>query len=155
MTYKFFCDLEAELNKRTTDTALWPEWEYCAFGTPTQHVVLYEFGMDDDYPTYVRLVTEPSGTVEDGLHFPMFTVIVSVNGERDTVYEGDDREIAIAHALSVATKIETEWVPVEHLDHGFEHEGLWITDRTKSPCGRFDLTAEESDKLYGKETNNG
>ena len=32
---------------------------------------------------------------------------------------------------------------------GFEHEGQWITDRTKSPCGRFDLTEEESLKTYG------
>ena len=31
----------------------------------------------------------------------------------------------------------------------FEHDGIMITDRTKSPCGRFDLTPEESDKLYG------
>jgi len=31
----------------------------------------------------------------------------------------------------------------------FEHDGIMITDRTKSPCGRFDLTDEESDKLYG------
>jgi len=36
-------------------------------------------------------------------------------------------------------------------EHGFEHEGTWITDRTKSPCGRFELTPEESEKLYGKE----
>tara|TARA_R100001440_G_scaffold20918_2_gene34629 strand:- start:23 stop:253 length:231 start_codon:yes stop_codon:yes gene_type:complete len=31
----------------------------------------------------------------------------------------------------------------------FEHDGIMITDRTKSPCGRFDLNDEESDKLYG------
>lgn len=39
------------------------------------------------------------------------------------------------------------------MDDGFEFEGIWITDRTKSPCGRFDLTPEEADELYGKETN--
>ena len=37
------------------------------------------------------------------------------------------------------------------VEDGFEHEGMWITDRTKSPCGRFELTPEESEKLYGKE----
>ena len=36
------------------------------------------------------------------------------------------------------------------VEHGFEHEGMWITDRTKSPCGRFDLTEEESLKTYGR-----
>lgn len=33
----------------------------------------------------------------------------------------------------------------------FEFEGVMITDRTKSPCGRFDLTEEESIDLYGAE----
>jgi len=33
---------------------------------------------------------------------------------------------------------------------GFEHDGVWIEDRTKSPCGRFDLTPEQSDETYGK-----
>ena len=109
MDVKFFKQLEAELNDRTNQIE--PEWEYCAFGTPTQHVVLYEFGMDDDYPTYVWLVTEPSGTVEDGLHFPMFTVIVSVNGEKDTVFEGGDRNTAIAFAIAKAVQVENEWIP--------------------------------------------
>ena len=145
MRHEFFSDLEAELNRRTADTALWPEWVYHSNWLNAIEGIAYDFGMDQDFPTFVRLLYSQQ----------KFQVVVSVNGEKDTVYEGGDREIAIAHALSVATKIETEWVPVEHLDHGFEHEGLWITDRTKSPCGRFDLTAEESDKLYGKETNNG
>jgi len=34
---------------------------------------------------------------------------------------------------------------------GFEYGGIWILDRTKSPCGRFDLTPEEADNLYGKD----
>lgn len=32
----------------------------------------------------------------------------------------------------------------------FEFEGVTITDRNKSPCGRFDLTPEESKDLYGE-----
>jgi len=39
------------------------------------------------------------------------------------------------------------------MDDGFEFEGIWITDRMKSPCGRFDLTPEQADELYGKEIN--
>jgi len=32
---------------------------------------------------------------------------------------------------------------------GFEHEGIWIEDSTKSPCGRFDLTPEQQRETYG------
>ena len=32
----------------------------------------------------------------------------------------------------------------------FEFEGITITDKSKSPCGRFDLTPEQSKELYGK-----
>jgi hypothetical protein len=39
-------------------------------------------------------------------------------------------------------------------DDGFEFDGVWITDRYKSPCGRFVLTQEQSDELYGKDTDN-
>jgi hypothetical protein len=35
-------------------------------------------------------------------------------------------------------------------EDGFEFEGVWITDRYKSPCGRFDLTEEQSKELYGE-----
>ena len=143
LPYKFCIGLEDELNERTKQIE--PEWEYCAFGTPTQQVVMYEFGTDDDFPTYVWLVISPNGHVEEGLHF---SVIVSVNGERDTVYEGADRNTAIAFAIAKAIQIENEWVPIIQ-DDGFEHEGVWVTDRTKSPCGRFDLTPEQSREIYG------
>lgn len=32
----------------------------------------------------------------------------------------------------------------------FEFEGVTITDRNKSPCGRFDLTPQQSKDLYGE-----
>ena len=37
------------------------------------------------------------------------------------------------------------------MDEGFEFDGIWITDRTKTPCGRFDLSPEQSDEMYGKD----
>lgn len=37
------------------------------------------------------------------------------------------------------------------MQDGFYFGGIWILDRTKSPCGRFDLTPDEADNLYGKE----
>ena len=33
--------------------------------------------------------------------------------------------------------------------HSFEFEGVMITNRLKSPCGRFDLSEEESSEFYG------
>lgn len=142
----FLETLTDELNARTDQIDA--DWDFCVFGTPSQYVALYEWGMDDDFPTYVWVVIEPNAYVEDGLHFPTYTVIVGVNGERDTVYEGKDRDTAIATAIAKAVQIDNEWVPND-VEHGFEHEGMWITDRTKSPCGRFDLTEEESLKTYG------
>ena len=46
--------------------------------------------------------------------------------------------------------MDAENVPtIEDEEDGFEHEGMWVTDRTKSPCGRFDLTPEQSREIYG------
>jgi hypothetical protein len=43
-----------------------------------------------------------------------------------------------------------EKLQAEHLKRGgFEHEGVWIEDSTKSPCGRFDLTPEQQRETYG------
>jgi hypothetical protein len=142
MRHEFFSDLEAELNRRTTQIE--KEWVYHANWLNAIEGIAYDFGMDQYFPTFVRLLYSQQ----------KFQVVVSVNGERDIVYEGDDRNTAIAFAIAKAVQVENEWIPND-VETGFEHDGLWITDRTKSPCGRFDLTAEESDKLYGKETNNG
>ena len=38
-------------------------------------------------------------------------MIVSVNGEKDTVYEGGDRNTAIAFAIAKAVQVENEWIP--------------------------------------------
>ena len=61
-------------------------------------------------------------------------------------WTGNDRNQAIKNAIDYACHLQAQ-----HLRHGgFEHEGVWIEDRTKSPCGRFDLTPEQSEETYGK-----
>ena len=141
MNKSFYTSLAAELNNRTKDIE--PEWEVLSHG------VSYDWNNvnDDGFLTYVE-VSFGNDPVGDWLK--KYTVTISVNGERDDVYQGTDRNTAIAFAIAKAIQIEKEWVPVD-VEDGFEHEGTWITDRTKSPCGRFELTPEESEKLYGKE----
>ena len=73
-----------------------------------------------------------------------YSITVSVNGEIDyTSWDGDDREEAMVQAI-----IEAEKMMSMDADTGCEHDGQWITDITKSPCGRFDYTVEESVKEY-------
>lgn len=54
-----------------------------------------------------------------------------------------DEEFSIGHALESMHGWKREQY------EGFEHDGVWITDHTKSPCGRFDLTPEQSKATYG------
>lgn len=53
-----------------------------------------------------------------------------------------DAEYSMGHAIEPSNG----WKPKVE---GFEHDGIWIADKMKSPCGRFDLTEEESIELYG------
>tara|TARA_R110000823_G_C15663001_1_gene472302 strand:- start:28 stop:456 length:429 start_codon:yes stop_codon:yes gene_type:complete len=60
-------------------------------------------------------------------------------------WAGSNRNQAIKKAIDYACDLQRQ-----HLRRGVEHEGVWIEDRTKSPCGRFDLTPEQSEETYGK-----
>ena len=140
----FYDALADELNARTNQI----DADWYALPPHYGHTdISYDFSVpenDDGFPTRVLLKT---WLFDDE---PEFEVRVVVNGEHDTAYKGKDRNTAIAFAIAKAVQIENEWVPVPNdVEHGFEHEGMWITDRTKSPCGRFDLTEEESLKTYG------
>ena len=135
----FYDALADELNARTNQIDA--EWE-TATCNDVAHGVIYVWGMDSKFPTHVSINFDNAPAVN------VFTVCSSVNGERETVYEGKDRNTAIAFAIAKALQIDSEWVRND-VEHGFEHYGSWITDRSKSPCGRFDLTPEESEKLYG------
>ena len=95
----FYDALANELNQRTNQIEA--EWE--ASRNPFGGAVTYHWNNvnDDGFPTCVCVTREPD-----------FRVTVSVNGEFDTVYEGADRNTAIAFAIAKAIQIENEWVPI-------------------------------------------
>ena len=67
-----------------------------------------------------------------------------------TIFFTNDEDEAIAEAVKLAKQMHNEFMPVVEEDQdGFEHEGMWITDRMMSPCGRFELTEEQSKEIYG------
>ena len=101
-----------------------------------------------DCPKGIRCDFAPGTSVKVLTNLWGIRVVSIVNGDHDVVYDGDSREQAIKIAIAKTVQIHKEWIPND-VEHGFEHEGQWITDRTKSPCGRFDLTEEESNELYG------
>jgi len=70
---------------------------------------------------------------------------VDCYGYHDFDMVTNDRNKAIKKAIEAAIDLQAQ-----HLRRGVEHEGVWIEDRTKSPCGRFDLTPEQSEETYGK-----
>jgi len=76
----------------------------------------------------------------------IYAITISVQGNCDySAYAGNNRNKAIKAAIDYACELQEK-----HLRcGGFEHEGTWVEDRTKSLCGRFDLTEEESKALYG------
>ena len=133
----FYDALANELNQRTNQIEA--EWE-----AGHDYVVYHWNNVNDDgLPTNVRVTYGLNRNAES-----VYFVITSVNGSRTHVYIGENRNTAIAFAIAKAIQIENEWVPIIQ-DDGFEHEGVWVTDRTKSPCGRFDLTPEQSREIYG------
>ena len=119
------------------------------------------FYLDNDTETYVQLFAFMTQEDADLEELDMYAITVSCNGETDyDTWSGDSRDEACQRAALAAVKLRERYDEVlkekaeEEDDEivikwGFEHEGMWITDRTKSPCGRFDLTPEESEKLYG------
>ena len=105
------------------------------------------FELSNDAETYVQLFAFE--TLEDMKaegFTERFSVLVMKEGNPD--YELDlvtnNEAEAIAYAVQQAKDMHDE-----QDEKGFEFDGMWIDDRLKSPCGRFDLTEEESIALYG------
>ena len=147
----FHAALLAEIRSMEASKMAGITWENSSYSNAACGSILYTH--DNDHESYVQLFafeTKADAIQELGEEYgTQYSITVSVNGEIDyTSWDGDDREEAMVQAIIAAEKMMSM-----DADKGFEHDGQWITDRTKSPCGRFDLTAEESDKLYGKETN--
>jgi hypothetical protein len=119
------------------------EWRHSSWHNDATGSILCE--VDGDTETYVQLFAFDDLEVMEMEGFSnIYSITVSKGGEAAyAFYESNDR----AEAIEVANRTVAELEAM-----GFVHDGVWITDRTKSPCGRFDLTTEESDALYGKET---
>ena len=127
------------------------KWENSSYSNDACGSIMYAH--DNDHETYVQLFafeTKADAIQELGEEYgTQYAIKVSINGETDweDAWDGDDREEAMVQAIIAAENMMS--MDADNAEHGFEHEGMWITDRTKSPCGRFDLTEEESLKLYG------
>ena len=149
---EFYSKLCADVNLASRD-----EWVVSNYHNDACGSVC--FYLDNDTETYVQLFAFMTQEDADDEELSRFAITVSCNGETDwqTQWIGNSRDEACQQAADAAVKLRERYAAVTERwwddekgdDTGFEYEGLWITDRTKSPCGRFDLTPEESEKLYG------
>ena len=83
-----------------------------------------------------------------------FGVVVTKDGEGsyDLDFATNRKSKAIAYAVQRAKELQDEQDVKDYeaeCAKGVEWQGVWIEDRTMSPCGRFHLTEEQSVALYG------
>jgi hypothetical protein len=114
--------------------------------------------VDSEGEWYVQLFAFESKEAAQVEEFDaIYATRIVKNGEDDwhnpLVIATDDMSEALSIAIEAAEKMQGEYLAHKAQDGGFEYDGVWIEDRTKSPCGRFDLTPEQSDEIYGKTTN--
>lgn len=148
----FYAQLCADVNEASSN-----EWQISNYHNDACGSVC--FYLDNDTETYVQLFAFMTQEDADLEGLDVYGITVSCNGETDyDSWSGDSRDEACQQAALAAVKLRERYEAVlkeeaeeedDEIEIGFEHEGMWITDRTKSPCGRFDLTEEESLKLYG------
>ena len=147
----FYAQLCADVNLASSN-----EWKISNYHNDACGSVC--FYLDNDTETYVQLFAFMTQEDADLEELDVYGITVSCNGETDyDSWSGNSRDEACQQAALAAVKLreryaqvtERWWDKDSDAESGFEYEGLWITDRTKSPCGRFDLTEEESLKLYG------
>ena len=130
--------------------------------------IMFELGKgDENYIQLFAFETEEEMKAE-GFE-DMFCVNWVERGDWDEtkmLLTNDEGE-AIAHAVKLAKEMQDDqdvldyeqWCRDSGDPHygdpesveGFEWQGIWIEDRTKSPCGRFGLTPEQSHAVYGKQ----
>lgn len=104
--------------------------------------------IDASAETYVQLFAfeDEEDMKAEGFE-DLFAVVTYEQGEVTKEWQGNDRKQALAIANAYALALLNNLNKAK--EEGFEHDGIWIADKMKSPCGRFDLTEEESIKLYG------
>ena len=142
-TYKtFHASLLKDINALPASQIAEMKWVDSSYNNDATGSIMFE--LTDDGDNYVQLFafeTTDDAVRELGNEGKQYGISVCRNGE--TAYDGwedNDREEAMVQAIIEAEKLQSMC---------FEHEGVMLTDRTKSPCGRFDLSIEESETLYG------
>jgi hypothetical protein len=143
----FHAALLAEISSLPASKMAGIKWENSSYNNDACGSIMFNY--DNDSETYVQLFafeTKADAIQELGEEYgTQYSIKVSINGDSDwsDFWDGDDREEAMVQAIIAAEKMMSM-----DADKGFEHDGQWITDITKSPCGRFDYTVEESVKEY-------
>ena len=115
--------------------------------------IMFELSNDDE--TYVQLFAFETGEdmKAEGFEY-RFSVNLYEQGDFNEANSlmTNDKARAIVHAVKLAKELQDEQDVKEYeaeCAKGFEWQGVWIEDRTMSPCGRFHLTEEQSVALYG------
>jgi hypothetical protein len=115
--------------------------------------IMFELPEHDDF--YVMLYAFETEYEMKAEHFEDMFMVQAVEGgdfnEATILFTNDENE-AITHAVKLAKEMQDDQDIKDYeaeCSKGFEWEGVWIEDRTKSPCGRFDLSPEQSEALYG------
>ena len=105
--------------------------------------------IDEEGETYVQMFAFETAEEAAAEDLKQYSITTFMNGEPNyTAWEGDNYEDALSAAVEYANYIWENHAPSKK-DEGFDYGGIWITDRTKTPCGRIDLTEEESVQMYG------
>lgn len=143
-------DLMNKANKMTDNLVIFhnSSWHHDACGS-----IMFDY--DGDQENYIQLFAFE--TVEDmkAENFEeRFMVQAVIEGEwiDQSIFFTNDEGEAIAHAVKLAKEMQDDQdVKAYEAESakGLEWQGVWIDDRTKSPCGRFELTEEQSIALYG------
>lgn len=150
----FITKLRDEANDYTTHPNIeWTNSSYCNDACPS-----IMFDLDNDNEWYVQLFAfeDKEAAEAEGFDFIYATKMVKegeIDWHNELNWTGDDMAEALRVAIAMAEQLQAEHLRLgqllENLNGGFEHEGIWIEDSTKSPCGRFDLTPEQQRETYG------
>ena len=114
------------------------------------------FDYDEEQENYIQLFAfETAEDMKAEGFEERFMVQAVIEGDwiDQTIFFTNDEDEALAHAVKLAKEMQDDQDVKGYeamCQNGFEWQGVWIEDRTKSPCGRFDLTPEQSSELYGK-----
>jgi len=150
----FITELRDEANDYTTHPNI--EWINSSYGNDACPSIMFD--LDNDNEWYVQLFAfeDKEAAEAEGFDFIYATKLVKegeIDWHNELNWTGDDKAEALRVAIAMAEQLQAEHLRLgqllKNLGDGLEHEGVWIEDGTKSPCGRFDLTPEQQRETYG------